>query len=174
MIGTTNPGKIKGAKIALERYFEHVEIEGIKVPSDVSEQPVGIETYQGALNRVNNLMKYAAENHLQADYYLAIESGLVSELGFWAITNIAIVKTAYGVMGQGSSASFPVPQKYVESIKAESLGTVMDKLFHENDLRSSTGGIGLLTHDVVTRIDLTTEAFLMALTPVINQVWRNQ
>ena len=46
----------------------------------------------------------------------------------------------------------------------------MDRIFNESDLRSSTGGIGLLTHDVVTRIDLTKEAFLMALTPFINNI----
>ena len=49
----------------------------------------------------------------------------------------------------------------------------MDRLFEEHDLRSTTGGIGLLTQDVVTRIDLTTEAFLMALTPFINEkIWK--
>jgi len=173
LIGTRNPGKIKGAKIALEKYFDNVEIEGVKVTSDVSEQPVGVETYQGALNRVDNLMQYAKQNNLRADFFIAVESGLVSELGFWAITNIAVIKNAKGKMGRGSSASFPVPQKYVTAIQNETLGTVMDKIFHESDLRSSTGGIGLLTHEVITRIDLTTQAFLMALTPFINQVWQD-
>ena len=76
-------------------------------------------------------------------------------------------------MGVGSSASFPVPTKYVESIKKETLGTVMDRLFDESDLRSTTGGIGLLTRDVVTRIDLTQDAFLMAFTPFINTLWKD-
>ena len=173
LIGTTNPGKIKGAQIALEKYFDHVEIEGIKVSSDVNEQPVGLDTYRGALNRVNNLMQFAADNNMQADWFLAVESGLTSELGFWAITNIAVIKNNQGETGVGSSASFPVPQKYVNAIKNETLGAVMDRLFNESDLRSSTGGIGLLTHEMVTRIDLTTQAFLMALTPLINQVWKN-
>ena len=46
-------------------------------------------------------------------------------------------------------------------------------VINESDLRSSTGGIGLLTRDVVTRVDLTMEAFLMALTPFINNVWND-
>lgn len=51
----------------------------------------------------------------------------------------------------------------------------MDRIFNESDLRSTTGGIGLLTQDVVTRIDLTAEAFLMALTPFINEkVWKDE
>ena len=173
LIGTKNPGKIEGAKKALSKYFNDFEIEGIKVESNVNEQPVGLETYNGAVNRVNNLVSYAKDNNIEADFFMSIESGLTSELGFWAITNIAVIKNAKGEVGVGSSASFPVPNKYVEQIKTETLGTVMDTIFNESDLRSTTGGIGLLTKDVVTRIDLTTDAFLMALTPFINDVWKD-
>lgn len=173
LIGTTNPGKIKGAKLALEKYFDNVVVEGIKVKSEVSEQPVGIETYQGALNRVNNLMRYAQEHQLQADYFMAVESGLVNEMGFWSIINVAVIKNAQGQIGRGTSASFPVPEKYVADIQHKTLGTVMNKLFSESDLRSTTGGIGLLTREVITRIDLTAQAFVMALTPFINPNWQD-
>lgn len=173
LIGTKNPGKVEGAKRALEKYFQDFELIGVKVASNVNEQPVGIETYKGAENRVNNLIKYAKENSIKADLFLAVESGLTSELGFWAITNIAVIKNDKGETGIGSSASFPVPNKYVDDIKTKTLGTVMDNIFNESDLRSSTGGIGLLTKEVVTRIDLTQEAFLMALTPFINSIWKD-
>ncbi|MBQ2864217.1 MAG: DUF84 family protein [Clostridia bacterium] len=173
LIGTKNPGKIEGAKRALAKYFDNFELEGVKVSSDVADQPVGIETYNGALNRVNNLVAYAKQNNIEADLFLSVESGLTSELGFWAITNIAVIKNSKGEMGVGSSASFPVPNKYVEQIKTQTLGTVMDNIFNESDLRSSTGGIGLLTREVITRIDLTCDAFLMALTPFINSVWND-
>jgi inosine/xanthosine triphosphatase len=173
LIGTKNPGKIEGAKRALENYYKDVEIVGVKAESNVSEQPVGLETYMGALNRTNNLIKYAKENNIDADLFMSVESGLTKELGFWAITNIAVIKNNKGELGVGSSASFPVPKKYVESIKAETLGTVMDSIFNESDLRSSTGGIGLLTKEVLTRIDLTKEAFVMALTPFLNENWKD-
>ena len=172
LIGTKNPGKIEGAKRALEKYFDNFEIEGVKIESNVSEQPVGIETYNGAVNRVINLINYAKENNITADLFLSVESGLTSELGFWAITNIAVIKNANGEMGTGASGSFPVPNHLVESIKTETLGVVMDKVFNETDLRSSTGGIGLLTKEHITRIDLTTEAFVMALIPFINSFWK--
>ena len=127
----------------------------------------------GALNRTNNLIKYAKENNIDADLFMSVESGLTKELGFWAITNIAVIKNNKGELGAGSSSSFPVPKKYVESIKTETLGTVMDSIFNESDLRSSTGGIGLLTKEVLTRIDLTKEAFVMALTPFLNENWKD-
>lgn len=169
LIATKNPGKVEGAKRALNHYFKDIEIVGVKAESNVSEQPVGIETYQGALNRVDNLIKFAKENNMKADFYMAIESGIVSELGFWSIANIAVVKNAKGQMGVGSSASFPVPKKYVDRIIKETLGNVMDDIFNETDLRSSTGGIGILTKDVISRIDINTHAFIMALTPFINK-----
>ena len=175
LIGTKNPGKIEGAKRAFENYFDDVEIVGVKVESNVSEQPVGKETFMGARNRVDNLIKYAKENDIYADYFVAIESGINEDLGFWAITNIAVVKNALGEMGVGSSESFPVPNKYVKTIINETLAPVMDEIFQKSDLRSSTGGIGLLTHDVLTRMDLNTHAFVMALTPFVNNnLWKDE
>lgn len=172
LIGTKNPGKIEGAKRALENYFENVEIIGVKAESNVSDQPIGKETLIGANNRVNNLIKYANENNIKADLFMAVESGLTKDNGFWAITNIAVIKNENGEMGVGTSASFPVPKMHVQSIIDETLATVMDRIFNESDLRSTTGGVGLLTKEVITRIDLNTQAFIMALTPFINkEVW---
>ena len=54
LIATKNQGKIEGAKKALEHYFKNVEIKGIPVESDVPDQPVNKEIYQGAKNRVKN------------------------------------------------------------------------------------------------------------------------
>ena len=54
LIATKNQGKVEGAKKALEHYFKDVEIKGIPVESDVPDQPVNKEIYQGAKNRVKN------------------------------------------------------------------------------------------------------------------------
>lgn len=174
LIGTKNPGKVEGARRALSHYFKDFEIESVKVSSDVSDEPVGVETYAGANNRVDNLIKYAKEQNIDADLFMAVESGITQDLGFWAITNVAVIKDGKGGEGKGTSASFPVPNKYIDSIIKETLGTVMDRIFNESDLRSTTGGVGLLTHDVITRIDLNEQAFVMALTQLINQdIWKD-
>ena len=72
LIATKNPGKIEGAKRAFSKYFDDFEIIGIPVSSDVSDEPVNEEIYQGAKNRVNNLKKYAKENNIDIDYYISI------------------------------------------------------------------------------------------------------
>ena len=173
LIGTKNPGKIQGAKEALDKYFDNIEIIGIPVQSNVGDEPVNLDIYEGARNRVDNLIAYAKENNIEADYYLGIESGITNLLGKWIIINIAVIKDKTGYESWGTGPAFPVPDKYVDEIINTELGIVMDKVFEQNDLRSGKGGISLLTNDAISRIDITREAFVMALTGQINDVWKD-
>ncbi len=173
LIATQNPGKIEGARQAFSNYYEDIEIEGIAVESDVPDEPVNEEIYTGVKNRVRNLKEYAKEKNLEADFYIAIESGITNQLGRWEILSIASIENSEGMESWGSSSGFPVPDKYVEEIIQTDLAKVMDKIFEGNGLRKWKGGISLLTKDKVTRIDQTKQAFIMALTQFINQdIWR--
>lgn len=174
LVGSKNPVKIQGAKEALLHYFEQFEIEGIDVSSDVGEEPVNDEIYQGAMNRVNNLMKRAKEKGIETDLFLGIESGITNQLGKWMIISIAVIKDRDGYESWGSSPGFPVPDKLIKEIQTSDLGQVMDQLFEQHDLRSSKGGIWFLTKHVIDRIDLTREAFIMALTQHLNTIWSDK
>ena len=170
LIATKNQGKIEGARKALLNYFDNVEIEGIPVESNVSEQPVNDEIYDGAKNRVKNLKEYAQQNGKQADLYLAVESGITNSLGRWLITNIAVIEDNRDFESYGTSPSFPVPEKLVKDIIDTDLSQVMNKIFTKDDERHNKGGgIQLLTHEKISRIDLTQMAFIMALTKYINK-----
>lgn len=173
LIGTKNPGKIEGAREAFLKYFEQIDIEGIPVESNVADEPVNLDIYNGAHNRVNNLIEYAKENNIDADYYIGIESGITNLLGKWIIINIAVIKDKNGYESWGTGPAFPVPDKYVDEIINTELGIVMDRLFEENDLKNGKGGISLLTKDVISRIDITKEAFIMALTGQLNSYWKD-
>lgn len=174
LIGTKNPAKIEGAKKAFDEYFDDIEIVGIDVKSEVSEEPVNDEIYEGAKNRVNNLIKYAKENNIYPNYYLGIESGMTNKFGKWMIINIAVIKDKDNNESFGTSASFPIPDKYVNEIMQTDLGKVMDRIFMEQDLRIKKGGINFLTHGKISRIDLTKEAFVMALTQYVNgDIWKD-
>ena len=96
LMGTKNPGKIEGAKLAFEKYFDNVEIEGIGVDSDVSNQPLNNEIFLGAKNRVKNLKKYAKENNIEADFYIASEAGITNLLGDWIDINAAVIENKDG------------------------------------------------------------------------------
>lgn len=173
LIGSKNPGKIEGAKKAFANYFSDFEIEGVSVSSLVSEEPVNNEIYEGARNRVDNLMKYAEENNIEVEYFLGVESEITNLLGKWVIINIAVIKDKNGYESWGTSPAFPVPDKYVEEIISTDLGKVMDNIFNQHYLRSGKGGISFLTNDVISRIDMTKEAFVMALIQHINKVWHD-
>lgn len=174
IVATKNQGKIEGAKRALNYYFKDIEIEGIAVNSDVGEQPVNDEIYIGAKNRVKNLKEYCKQNNIKADLYLSIESGITNSLGRWMITNIAVVEDNNEFESYGTSPSFPVPDRLVNDVINTNLSEVMNNIFTKDDDRhNKCGGIQLLTHEKITRIDLTESAFVMALTKYINgKIWR--
>lgn len=174
LIGTNNKGKVEGSKQAFEKFYKNVEVIGIPISSDVSDEPVNDEIYIGASNRVNNLVKYAEQNNIEADFFIGVESGITNKLGKWCIIPIAVIKDKNGFESFGTGSAFPVPDKYVEEIINTDLGKVMDKIFKGNGLKNEKGGIAHLTNDVITRYDLTREAFIMALTQFINgEIWRD-
>lgn len=170
VIATQNKGKIEGAKQALQEYFENIDIQGISVESDVPEQPVNEQIYLGAKNRVRNLKEYCKNNNINADLYLAVESGITNLLGRWMITNISVIEDNEGFESYGTSPSFPVPDRLVDDIINSDLSKVMDKVFEKDEERHNNGGgIQLLSKNKISRIDLTKLAFLMALVKCVNK-----
>ena len=173
LMGTKNPGKVQGAKEAFEKYFDNVEIEGIKVSSEVGDQPFNKEILLGAKNRVKNLKEYAKENSIEADYFIASEAGISNLLGEWIDINAAVIEDNNGIQSVGISQGFQIPDKYIDEIRKTELGKVMDKIFEGQELAKGKGGISYLTKDEVSRIDLTRNAFIMALIKYINgDLWR--
>lgn len=173
LMGTKNPGKIEGAKQAFEKYFENVEINGVGVDSDVGNQPVNEEIIQGAKNRVKNLKKYAKQNNLEADFYIASEAGITNLLGEWISFNSAVIEDKNGMQSVGMSQGFEIPEKYINNILETELGKVMDSVFKGNELGKGKGGISYLTKNEISRIDLTRNAFIMALVKHINgDLWK--
>ncbi len=126
LIGTKNQGKIEGARQAFEKYFKNVEIIGVDVNSEVSNQPFDEEILKGAKNRIKNLHQYAKENKVEADYYIASEAGITTWFDTWIDINLAVVEDAKGMQGVGTSQGFFIPKKYQQEIK-------------ETELRKSNG-----------------------------------
>lgn len=173
LMGTKNPGKIEGAKQAFEKYFDNVEIEGVAVSSNVGDQPINEEILLGAKNRVKNLKEYAIKNNMEADFYISSETGITNLLGEWIDINAVVIENSKGFQSVGTSQGFPIPDKYIEEIKQTELGKVMDKIFSGKELGKGKGGISFLTKNEISRIDLTKNAFIMALTSHINgDIWR--
>ena len=73
-----------------------------------------------------------------------------------------------------SNPSFPVPDNLAQKVLDTNLSEAMDTVLGEDKERHNhSGGIQLLTHNEISRIDLTEYAFIMALTKYINgEKWR--
>ena len=113
------------------------------------------------------------ENQLEPDFYISSEAGITNSLGEWIDINCAVIEDSKGFQSVGTSQGFPIPEKYIEEIKETELGKVMDKIFNGKELSKGKGGISYLTKDEVSRIDLTRNAFIMALTKHINgDIWK--
>ena len=160
VIATNNEVKVEGAKKALLHYFKDVDIIGIDVESGVADQPINNEIYKGAQNRICNLKKYCSNNRIDADLYLSIE------LGEWQVTNIAIIEDNKGLSSFSTSAGFPIPEKYIDDIVKNGVSYVMKNIFGDNTKQK---GIQLLTNEVLSRIDLIEETFIMGLIKVIHK-----
>lgn len=168
VIATNNKTKINGAQKALKHYYDNVDIQGINVSSDISNQPINEEIYIGAKNRINNLKKYCKQNNIKTDLYFAIESGISNQLGEWQVVSIAIIENNLGISSVSASSSFPIPEKYINVIIEKGVRDVMKNIFGD-DVKQ--GGIELLTEGVYNRIDLIEEAFVMGLIKIIQKKW---
>lgn len=174
LIATKNPSKIEGTRKALARYFGNVEIEGIAVETGVPDQPVNNQIYEGAKNRLDNLIKYANENKLTADLYLSCESGVHDVFGAWENTNMVLIRDNEGLESMALSPSFPIPDKFIDEVIKTDLNKVICKLFDtDEDNHNKGGAIQKLTHDEMTRAEMTEISVLMALTRYINgDLWK--
>ena len=51
LVGSKNPVKIEAVEETFLKYFKKVEVIGIEVDSNVPNQPINEETFEGAENR---------------------------------------------------------------------------------------------------------------------------
>lgn len=165
VIATNNEIKVEGARRALSHYYNNVEVAGINVPSEVSEQPINEEIYAGAKNRIKNLKKYCSQNNVDADLYFAIESGISNQLGEWQVVSISIIENNLGISSVSASASFPIPERYINKIVEKGVNSVMHEVFGNN---INKNGIEFLTDGIFNRMNLIEETFIMGLIKIIH------
>src|SRR6056297_2059861 len=105
LIGSENPVKIEATKLAFERFFhsENVNVKGMSVDSNVSDQPIGInEILKGAENRARNVKKklYDQTNAEKPSFFVGIEAGLIPlPNGNYIDYQYCIIRDSQGHMG---------------------------------------------------------------------------
>lgn len=173
IIGSKNPGKIEAVRITFERYFGEAEVIGLECSSNVPEQPLDKQTLDGAKNRIRGAKEIAQKEKLNADFVVAIESGMIELYGNHFIATFAVAEDKNGTLGIGISPCFPVPARYVDDVKTDGLTVVLKKLLGDSKVvPTGHGGITNLTDGHITRIDLGIEALTMATIPHRKDFWK--
>lgn len=177
-VGSSNLPKIDAVRAAIAPYAREVRVEGVAVPSDVPEQPVGLEEIvRGARNRAEQATRAARRKGSACDLAVGIEDGLLDlcDLGVPGLgpVNIGCAAVTDGSrMSVGFSSAFPYPPQCTERAirDRQPIGELFDSLWAqakgEGAVVSSgrtLGNVGKLTLGVLPRSDYARHAVLCAL-----------
>jgi inosine/xanthosine triphosphatase len=166
-VGSQNPVKIEATRLAFEAVWpeESWEVVGTDVSSGIADQPMSDEeSITGATNRAK-----AAIEAVQSDYGVGLEEG-IQQMGerYFDCGWIVVVNGA-GILGIGSTAQVLVPLKMMELIKGGmELGDVNDVIFEGTNTKHGQGHFGLMTGNVITRMDVYQDGIVMALARFIH------
>ncbi len=168
IVASKNPVKMNAALSGFCQMFpgENFEIEGVSVPSGVSDQPMSDdETLRGALTRVENASASAL-----GDYWVGMEGGVEHVNGEMHSFAWIVVKSAGGKIGKGKTGTFILPPKVSELIQqGMELGDADDAVFGMKNSKQQNGAIGILTGDLVGRAEHYDRAVVLALIPFKNE-----
>lgn len=162
VVASKNPVKIEAALLGFQKMFSEqtFQTRTISVPSDVPDQPMSDEeTLAGAINRVNN----AFQEHCEADFWVGIEGGV--EMHGKELTAFAwVVIRSASDLGKARSGTFFLPDAVAELVaQGMELGEADDIVFNKSNSKQHSGAIGLLTDNVVDRMQLYEQAVVLAL-----------
>jgi len=163
IVASKKPVKVQATKDAFERFFANsFDAEGISIPSNVPDQPIGDEqTYTGAYNRAMG----AKTARPDADYWVGIEGGITTTRGEMETFAWMVVLDKNG-QGHARTAGFFLPPRVTELVhQGYELGDADDIVFGSSNSKQKTGALGLLTKDVLTRHELYLPAMMMPLFP---------
>ena len=167
IVATKNPVKINCTESAFKKAFsEAIDIEGISVPSDVSDQPMtDAETLLGAKNRAIN----ARNAEPNADYCIGIEGGIHQNTQGEMHAFAWVYIKSFNQEGKAKTASFELPKKIAELVnQGIELGIADDMVFDRAYSKQKNGAVGILTNDLIDRASYYEPAVILALIPFLN------
>lgn len=167
VIASDNPVKIQATLNGFQKMFPNqaFEAQSITLSSGISDQPLSDEeTYQGALNRVRR----AAMLISKADYWVGIEGGIEEnedEMSSFAW----VVILSKDLIGKSRTGTFALPKPIADLIRqGKELGEADDIVFNRSNSKRDNGAVGILTDNVIDRIQLYEHAVILALLPFKN------
>lgn len=114
-LGSANEDKIKILQETLGEFDPHLKIKGVKVSSEIGEQPLSEEkTIRGAIKRAVKALEIESE----ADFSVGLEGGLQKiEGGGYFLICAAAICDKNGQIFLGLGSKLQLPRKVSEEIK---------------------------------------------------------
>jgi inosine/xanthosine triphosphatase len=123
------------------------------------------ETLRGALNRVSNAMHARP----QADYWIGMEGGIEVMDGELAAMAWIVVRSPTRI-GKSRTGTFFLPPAVAELVRqGNELGDADDLIFNRSNSKQDNGTVGILTDNVIDRVQLYEHALILALIPFKNE-----
>jgi inosine/xanthosine triphosphatase len=170
LVGSRNPVKTGAVAEVFASYYGDVEVRGVEVESGVPAQPVGDDTWTGALNRALALQERSRAEGLGAAYCVGLEGGIAQLAGRWYTFGVICIADARSRCGFGVSPMFELPPAIVGRLLAgEELGHVIDDLSGAENTKQKGGAIAFFTAGRVDRRQLYAQGAVMALVPFLNE-----
>ncbi len=164
VVASHNPVKLQATLSGFVKMFPDGEfqVQAVSVPSGVPDQPTSDEeTLRGAHNRTDN----AARAYGVGDYWVGIEGGIQEMLGEMLAFAWVVIRSGDRI-GKSRTGTFVLPPGVADLIRqGYELGDADDKIFGKNNSKQEKGAVGLLTGNVIDRMQLYEQAVVLALIP---------
>lgn len=168
IVASKNPVKISATKSAFERMFpnEKFTVDGVSVDSGVPDQPFSEEqTLEGAMNRANNAKKANPD----ADFYVGMEGGLIKYKDELRSIAWMYIISKDGKTGKGRTGTLIISKRVSDLVLGGmELGEADEIVFKTKNIKTKSGGLGILTQGNITRKDHYEYATILALIPFVN------
>lgn len=166
LVGSRNPVKLIAVEETFSLYFNPIEVVGISVESNVSDQPINDDTYIGAENRAMRLQSIDQEQSLGADFFIGIEGGIQKTYNKWFAFGAMCIIHSSGKKSFGTSAHFELPEIVTKQLlNGKELGHVMDDIMQQENTKQKGGAIAYFTNGKMNRKELYIPGLICALIP---------
>lgn len=137
VIATESKDKIDGITKAFNQIFpdQELKIYSAKSESNVPEQPFGQETYDGAKNRVDFIIKkYKDKLQGHIKYYVGCEAGIEDRIPgqYFSQQVVCIYCSKEKKYFYGIGSSWSIPTKNIEEVRENNLDTYLRSLGCDN------------------------------------------
>lgn len=166
-VGTRNPAKVEGVRLAFAGYFPDVELRPLDVSSVSKAQPRGLdEMVAGATARA----KFALSRE-KGDFGVGVEAGIFTIGDVYFDNQVAAIADPAGKVSLGHSAGYSLPHDAMERLFSggRELERWAEEVSGVKEVGDKGGLIKHLTKGAIDRTELTEQCVITALIPWLHR-----